>query len=112
MPVTLRLSGEFYERLGQKAADDLVQALNAVDESYRSEFRELFQAHFSRLESRLDALEHRLESKVDAGVFESRMASLESRLDARLAELKAELLRWMFLFWVGTMGTVLAITRL
>jgi len=33
-------------------------------------------------------------------------------MDAKLSELKSELLRWMFLFWVGTMGTVLAIVKL
>jgi len=33
-------------------------------------------------------------------------------LDARLSELKSELLCWMFLFWVGTMGAVLAILKL
>jgi hypothetical protein len=46
----------------------------------------------------------------------ARMAGLEERLtarmDAKLADLKAELLTWMFLFWVGTMGTVLAIVKL
>lgn len=96
MPLTLKLSEEFYERLGHKVADELVDALNAVDDSYRREFRELFQAHFGRLEDRMQGME----------------ARFESRMDTRLAELKAELLRWMFLFWVGTMGTVLAITRL
>ena len=119
MPVTLKLSKEFYDRLGKEVVDDFVNSLNAIDTSYRQEFRELFAAHFGRLEARLDAMEarllgvdSRLERKVDSEVFESRLAGLESRLDGKLAELKAELLRWMFLFWVGTMGTVLAIVKL
>jgi len=33
-------------------------------------------------------------------------------VDANLSELKSERLRWMFLFWVGTMGTMLAILKL
>lgn len=96
MPLTLKLSKEFYDRLGHNVADEFVDALNAVDQSYREEFRELFGVHFRRLDDRMQAMESRL----------------ESRMDARLAELKAELLRWMFLFWVGTMGTVLAIVKL
>ncbi len=96
MPVTLKLSEEFYERLGHNVANELVDTLNAIDVSYRQEFRELFDANFRRLETRMDALESRL----------------EARMDAKLAELKSELLRWMFLFWVGTMGTVLAIVKL
>ncbi len=107
MPVALKLSQEFYERLGKEVANEFVDSLNAVDASYRSEFRELFHAHFGVLEARMDGLEARTDARMDG--FERR---LEARLDAKLAELKAELLRWMFLFWVGTMGTVLAILKL
>lgn len=62
--------------------------LNAVDDSYRQEFRELFQAHFGRLEERLKAMESRL----------------ETRMDLKLQAQKSELLFWMLLFWVGTIG--------
>ena len=63
-----------------------------MDASCRQEFRELFEANFGRVEARL--------------------GELEARMDAKLEGLKSELLRWMFLFWVGTMGTVLAILKL
>jgi hypothetical protein len=33
---------------------------------------------------------------------------LEARIDAKIAEAKAELIRWMFLFWVGQTGVILA----
>jgi hypothetical protein len=118
MPVTAKLSRGFYEKLGDDVSNELVEWLNAVDTSYRQEFRELFEAHFGRLEARIvaleglmAALESRLESRLDLrmNALESR---LEARMDARLEALKAELLRWLFLFWVGTMGTVLAILKL
>jgi hypothetical protein len=92
MPLALKLSEEFYGRLGDRVANEFVDALNVIDASYRQEFRELFDANFGRLEARMEAL--------------------ESRMDAKLEALKAELLRWMFLFWVGTMGTVLAMLKL
>jgi hypothetical protein len=92
MPVTAKLSQQFYQRLGNDVANELVEWLNAVDTSYRQEFKDLFDANFRRLEARMDAL--------------------ESRVDAKLEALKSELLRWMFLFWLGTMGTVLAILKL
>lgn len=103
MPITAKLSRRFYEKLGDEVANELVVWLNAVDESYRREFRELFEAHFSRLDERMKALEAR---------FEARLAAGDSRIDAKLEALKSELLRWMFLFWVGTMGTVLAVLKL
>lgn len=85
MPITGKLSRKFYEKLGDDVANELVEWLNAVDTSYRQEFKDLFEANFGRL---------------------------EARMDAKLEALKSELLRWMFLFWVGTMGTVLAIVKL
>ena len=36
---------------------------------------------------------------------------LETRLDQRLAELRAELIKWMFLFWLGTVATMLGFRR-
>lgn len=74
-----------------------------VDTSYRQEFKELFEANFGRVEARLQAMEERIVQS------ETR---LEARMDAKLEALKSELLKWMFLFWVGTMGTVLAIVKL
>jgi hypothetical protein len=92
VPLTIRLSKEFYDTLGEKVADELVTWLNTVDTAYRNEFRELFESNFGRVEAR--------------------MRELEARIDAKLETLKSELLRWMFLFWVGTMGTVLALLKL
>ena len=53
MPVTARLSRKFYERLGEDVTNELVEWLNSVDATYRSEFRDLFEAHFGRFEARL-----------------------------------------------------------
>jgi hypothetical protein len=103
MPITAKLSNKFYERLGDDVANELVEWLNLVDSSYRQEFKELFDANFGRVEARLVAIEQRMSD------LEVR---LEARMDAKLADLKSELLKWMFVFWVGTMGTVLAIVKL
>ena len=132
MPITAKLSNKFYEKLGDDVANELVEWLNLVDTSYRQEFRDLFDANFGRVEARLGAMDARIagleatlnariagfEARVEtriAGV-ETRMSELEThlmaRMDAKLADLKSELLKWMFLFWVGTMGTVLAIVKL
>jgi hypothetical protein len=36
----------------------------------------------------------------------------DSKLEQRLAELKSELVKWMFLFWLGTVATMLGLGRL
>lgn len=96
MPFAIKLSKQFYDTLGNEVANELVTVLNTLDQAYRTEFRDLFTAHAGRLEDRMSQLEIRL----------------EARMDAKLEALKSELLRWMFLFWVGTLGTVVALLKL
>jgi len=114
VPVTAKLSRKFYDTLGDEVANELVDWLNAVDLSYRSEFRDLFETHFGRFEARLAqqtaelraefgarmaALEARLvrqgtelRSEFDAklGTFDGKLGSLETRLARQIAELRAD----------------------
>jgi len=100
MPVTAKLSREFYEKFGDKIADELVNWFNQVDATYRSEFKDLFKAHFSGLEAKL----------------EQRFTESDARWERRVAELKTGLILWMFGFWTAStfimLGTTLAILKL
>jgi DNA anti-recombination protein RmuC len=111
MPVTAKLSRRFYEKLGDEVTNELADWLNLVDQSYRREFRELFEAHFSRLETRLahqraefgSLLERQsaelgsriaqqgseLESRIarQGSEFESRLTQLGSEVESRFAQL-------------------------
>lgn len=71
VPVTAKLSRAFYDRVGEQAANELVDWFNAVDATYRSELKEINDLNLAKLE-------------------------------ARLSDLKAELIKWMFLFWAGS----------
>jgi hypothetical protein len=51
MPVTAKLSKKFYDRFGDDLTNELVEWFNQVDVAYRSEFRDLFEVHFARLEA-------------------------------------------------------------
>ena len=92
MPVTAKLSREFYDRFGDKVVDELVGLLNDMDSTFRAELRELNDQNFQRFEA---TLEKRI-----------------SDLRADMADLKAELIKWMFLFWLGTVATMLGFGRL
>ena len=96
MPVTAKLSRKFYEKLGDEVTEELVNWLNAVDSSYREEFRQLFEAHFGRLEARL--------------------AQQAAELRAEMGHVETRLIRWMFGFWIGSWvalaGTLIALQRL
>lgn len=114
MPVTAKLSRKFYERFGDDLTNELVEWFNQVDASYRSEFRELFEVHFARFEAKLEqrTAELRAEFQTGLATLEGRMVARFGVIEGRFGTLEGRLVRWMFLFWVGTFGTVLALVKL
>ena len=92
MPITAKFSKQFYAKLGHGVADELVDWFNNVDATYRSEFRELFEVHFARFDAKL----------------EQRIAELRSELHVEISRL----LKWYFVFWLGTLGTLVALLKL
>ena len=85
MPVTVKLSNEFYERLGDNVANELVDWFNQVDTSYRVEFKDLFEVHFSRFEAKLEQRVAELRAEIGAA-----RTDLGARLDQRMAEADAK----------------------
>jgi hypothetical protein len=68
-----------------------------VDLTYRTELRDLNELNFARFDAKLEA-------RVERGFAEG-----DARLDAKLAAMRAELIKWMLLFWLGTVGLVLTL---
>ena len=95
MPVTAKLSKLFYDRLGEQVANELVDWFNQVDATYRLDLRELNELNYQRFEAKLEQR------------IAERHAKLDAKIDRVAADLRAELLRWMFLFWIGTVGPLL-----
>ena len=114
MPVTAKLSQKFYQRLGDDIATELVEWFNAVDATYRSDVRAIADAQSARIDAQMGQMRAELRQEIVGQGAELRQEIGELRTETRagFADLKAELLRWMFLFWVGTMGTVLALLKL
>jgi hypothetical protein len=95
VPVTAKLSRRFYETFGDEITNELVEWFNAVDATYRTDLRELNELNFARFDAKVEQRFAEFELKV-----EHRLAQFEQRL----AGTKAELVRWMFGFWVGTVA--------
>lgn len=72
--MTAKLSRKFYERFGDEITTELVDWFNAVDDTYRNQLKEMNELSWSRF---------------------------NDRLDAGLANLRADLIKWMFVFWMG-----------
>jgi hypothetical protein len=89
VPVTAKLSRKFYETFGDDVANELVEWFNQVDAQYKSELKDLADVYYGRF---------------------------RAELRSEMAELRAELLKWMFVFWVGnvaaTIGIVFAALKL
>ena len=75
MPVTARLSKRFYDVFGEEIANELVDWFNQVDDTYRADLRELNELNFARF---------------------------DAKLEQRLAQVKSDLVKWMFVFWAPT----------
>ncbi|HEV8304877.1 MAG TPA: hypothetical protein VGQ25_07960 [Gemmatimonadales bacterium] len=113
MPITAKLSRKFYDKLGDDVANELVDWFNQVDATYRDDLRELNELNFARFRAEMESGFARADAKV-----EQRLAGLRSELRGEIAELrgglaalKTELVKWMFLFWVGTALTVIGLLR-
>ena len=96
MPVTAKLSKAFYERLGEQVTNELVEWFNAVDTTYKSDLRDLVEMQAQRFDAKLG----------------QRIAELRAEMRSGLADLRADLLKWMFVYWAGTALTVIGLLKL
>ncbi len=96
MPVTAKLSRRFYETFGDEIANELVEWFNRVDDAYRSEFRELFEVHFSRFDAKLEQRVAELRAETGA-----RIAEAKGDLRAEISGVRSGLMKWMFVYWAG-----------
>ena len=133
MPVTAKLSRQFYEKLGDDVANELVEWFNSVDATYRSDLRALNELNFARfdakleqrlaqldakLEQRLAQLDAKLEQRIE-GVYADLRAEMRegfARVDQRFAEFETKLTKRLFAFWVTqaatTVGLVFGVVKL
>jgi len=106
MPITAKLSRKFYDKLGDDVANELVEWFNKVDATYRADLRDLNELNFARFDAKLEQRLAELRAELRAELSE-----LRGEVRAGLAGLKTELVKWMFLFWVGTAVTVIGLLR-
>jgi hypothetical protein len=84
MPVTARLSSRFYERFGDEATNELVNWLNDFDAELTERVNALNDRNWDRFRDQLESTKTELRAEIKTG----------------LADLRAELIKWMFTFWI------------
>lgn len=109
MPVTARLSRKFYDTFGEDVTNELVELLNSVYTSFRSELRELNESNFSRFDGKLAEMNGRWEGRFAAfdAKLEQRLAEFNRDLADRLGKLESRLTWRMFAFWAPTAFAVI-----
>jgi hypothetical protein len=90
MPVTAVLSKLFYDRLGEQVANELVNWFNAVDDTYRSDLRELNELNFARFDAKLEQRVAELHAKLDTRI-EKVAGELNAKIDKVAGELNAKI---------------------
>ncbi|RME44497.1 MAG: hypothetical protein D6791_13035 [Chloroflexi bacterium] len=124
IPRTLR------ERLGEQGADELANLLNRATEDASRDTLVLAEEKYERrlsqemammnqnvTETRAELNQHIAEVKTELDQritevkteLDQRITEVEARLQTQLAETKADLIRWMFIFWVGQLATILGV---
>lgn len=89
MPFTAKLSRRFYEHFGDELTNEFVDLINGMDATHRSDLREMNELNFARFDA-----------KLEQRVAELRMEIVTMR--GEMHALRAELIKWMFLFFTGS----------
>ncbi|MFQ5706117.1 MAG: LA_3696 family protein [bacterium] len=129
MPI-LTVGKPLREKLGDEAVDSLVDLINQSQENQKNDILEFVEEKFERrLSEEIGGLENRLTLRISAmdnrisemdNSLSARIANVDNRLSAKIAavdnrlstkisETKADLIKWMFIFWVGQVGVILGI---
>ncbi len=118
------------EKLGEDGADALVSLINEgqgqakadiltfVEEKFERRLSEEMAKVNERITTELGKVNERITTEGaklhetitrEIGKVNERITGVEARLDVGMARLRAELIRWMFLFWIGQVGVILGI---
>ncbi len=82
------------EKLGEEGTDALVTLINEAGENNKKSVIEVVEERFER----------RLAEEI--GKFRAEVAGEISKLRAEMHDLRASLIQWMFVFWIGQIGVL------
>ena len=89
MSMVITIPKILQDKLGHDGANALAETLNKVEESHRDHVLEIAESKFER----------RLSQEI--GGLRSEMTDLRSELKQEITNSRADMIKWMFIFWVG-----------
>jgi tetrahydromethanopterin S-methyltransferase subunit G len=121
------------ERLTDAGAQALVDIFDKVEQDNQKTTLGIAEERLEKRMTQLDARIDRLEAKIDnvkveleaklggvkteleakiSGVkteLEAKIDGVESRLELKIEKSRADIIKWMFIFWIGQVGTIIAL---
>lgn len=104
MPFTAKLSRRFYDHFGDELTNEFVDLINGMDATYKSDLREMNELNFARFDAKLEQRVAELRTEIVATRAEMRteIVALCADVRAEMHAQKADLIKWMFLFFTGS----------
>ena len=105
--IVLTLAEDRFERRFSEELSKIREELALM----RAEFREQLAALGAELRQEMSSqvAELRQEMATQGAELRQEMASMQSRLHAEIAKRHSELIRWMFIFWIGQFISIAAL---
>jgi len=98
MPV-LTVEKPLRDKLGDDGLDSLFRLINESRDEQKRDTLEFVEEKFERrLSEEIGALELRLTDRIN---------NVDKRLSAQISQSSANMIKWMFIFWVGQVGVIL-----
>jgi len=103
------------EKLGDEGVDSLIELINQSQTDQKAEILEIVEEKFERrlseemgkLRQEMGELKAELINKMADNKVETN--GLISELRTELHQSRADLIKWMFIFWIGQIGMILGI---
>ncbi len=120
-PTSIDLFQTLKTKMGEREANALI---NYMEKKWQDSNRELFQLCLNTFATKLELkeeiakiredlvrVESRLETKLASveGRLETKIASVEGRLETKIVEVKSDVIRWMFGFFVAMLIAILGL---
>ncbi|MDQ7040301.1 MAG: hypothetical protein Q9M35_05120 [Rhodothermus sp.] len=117
------------EKLGEAGVEALIALLNEAVRHERNNLLGIVEERFARrvteegarLERQIQGVESKLERQIavldkrlteEVAKLETRLAEVEMRLRVQISQGHTRLIRWMFVFWAGQIGVIVALFAL
>ncbi|MDZ7288549.1 MAG: hypothetical protein ONB44_02405 [candidate division KSB1 bacterium] len=97
--IAIPISKNLHERLGDEGTQEIVSILNQINTAQLEEMERLNGRTFEKFQQELALVREQLGNQIER---------VSLAFDKKLADQRANLLKWMFIFWSTTIITIVA----